>query len=87
MKNIEHLRVFFRISNASFEFVRKFNNAFGEETRLSEMEDLHKIALEEIEKDTPDHTKVLKLLERMEALAEIKSLDEPVKFQSGGFVH
>lgn len=66
---IPHLRTFFRISNATFESVRLFTVALGGNPTPSKMEQLHKLALVEIEKEEPDLTIMDHLLSEMELCA------------------
>ena len=68
-KTIKQLRLFFRISNASFDVVDAINVHLKNKPKESEMKQLHKIALEEIEKEDPDMKKIYKLLTRMETIA------------------
>ena len=69
-KRIKHLRIFFRTSTAAFNFINSLNEAFGRTVTQNEMQELHKLALEEIEKETPDLSKIDKLLLEIETIAE-----------------
>lgn len=76
MNQIEVLRKFFRITNASFQAANLITKAVtGTEPRMSEMQRLHKIALECIEKDEPDMLYMDSLLQGMEELAERNKKD------------
>jgi len=68
-KHIYALRTFFRVSNAAFDFSNSVQSACGGTVVTNEMHELHKIALEEIEKENPDLSKMDELLEEMENLA------------------
>ena len=83
-KNISQLRTFFRVSNAVFDFTSKINYAFNGVVTTNKMQELHKIALEEIEKENPDLLKIDNLLAEMEKLAEINSQPKH-KFPKGGY--
>lgn len=82
-KNISQLRTFFRVSNAAFEFQNSIQLAFSGHIAPSKMHQLHRLALEEIEKESPDLSKIDNLLEEMESLAELNSQPKP-KFPKGG---
>ena len=69
-KKIETLRTFFRVSNALFESRNSFQLAISGYTSLSKMHQLHKIALNEIEKENPDLSLIDNLLAEMEITAE-----------------
>lgn len=84
MKNLNDLKTFFRISNASFNMVANVNAALGRNFE-SEMWEIHKEMLEELEKARPDEFKIDLLLEKMEQLAIRNSLPIPLKkFLVGG---
>ena len=68
-KHISVLRTIFRASNVAFNFSNSIQSACGGIVVISEMQKLHKIALEEIEKENPDLSKMHELLEEMENLA------------------
>lgn len=69
-KKIETLRTVFRISNAAFEFARKVAEATGKYVVTSNVETMHRLVLEELEKENPN----LKSID--EALEMIKQLQE-----------
>jgi hypothetical protein len=76
-KKIKTLRTFFRISNIAFDCVMAMGAAFGGKPSISPMHQLHKLALAEIEKETPDLSVIDKLLEEMEKLAEANGKPKP----------
>ena len=77
-KRIEQLRIFFRISNAAFDFKNTMQSIFNMERSPSRMEQLHKMALQEIEKENPDLSGTIDaLLAEMESLAELNSKLNP----------
>jgi len=78
-KKIETLRMFFRVSNAGFEFA----NAITGNKTPNNMQQLHKLALEEIEKENPDMAIIDKLLAEMQETAEVNSQPKP-NFPKGG---
>ena len=83
--DITKLREFFRISNAIFELQNKIQLNCNDgivNVHVNDMQELHKLALEEIEKENPDLSKVEKLLSEMENLSERNS--QP-NFKKGGF--
>jgi len=82
-KKILQLRTFFRVSNAAFDFANSIQSAFNGIALPNKMQQLHKIALDEIEKENPDLSKIDNLLAKMESLAEVNSLPNP-KFPKGG---
>jgi hypothetical protein len=67
---IQELRTFFRVSNATFDFLNSIKLAFKGKVIPNKMHQLHKIALEEIEKENPDLIKMDNLLAEMESLAD-----------------
>lgn len=69
-KSISHLRMFFRVSNAAFIFANQIRVACDLKPIEDKMQQLHKLALEEIEKDNPDLLAIDMLLNEMEMLAE-----------------
>lgn len=71
-KKIPQLRTFFRISNAAFEFQNSIQLAISGHIEPNEMQQLHKVALFEIEKENPDLSLIDNLLAEMENLAELK---------------
>ena len=82
-KKIKTLRIFFRISNAGFNFINAIQLAFPNHIYPHKMQQLHKIALEEIEKENPDLSKMDYLLAEMQSLAELNNHPKP-KFPKGG---
>jgi len=82
-KKISQLQTFFRVSNAAFDFTSAIQSAFNGIVSPNKMQQLHKLALEEIEKESPDLSKIDNLLAEMENLAELNSRTNP-KFQKGG---
>jgi hypothetical protein len=72
-KKISQLRTFFRVSNAAFDFTNAIQSAFNGIVTPTKMQQLHKIALEEIEKENPDLSKIDNYLAEMERLAEFNS--------------
>jgi hypothetical protein len=82
-KKISQLRTFFRVSNAAFDFINVIQSAFNGIVTPTKMQQLHKIALEEIEKENPDLSKIDNLLFEMENLAEANSQSKP-NFPKGG---
>lgn len=73
----EELRKFFRISNATFDCVAIMCNAFGGKYIVTPMHQLHKLALEEAEKEEPDMILIDKYLEQMQLLAQRNSEPKP----------
>ena len=71
------LRNFFRISSAAFNFTNAVNLALNGNISPSEMQQLHQIALQEIEKLNPDMSKIDNLLAEMERLAELNTKPKP----------
>lgn len=69
-KKIKALRTFFRVSNAAFEFQNSIQFAFSGHIVPTKMQQLHKMALVEIEKETPDLSLIDNLLAEMENTAE-----------------
>ena len=84
MKNLDQLRTFFRLSNATFDFVIKVKMACGVVDIGGEMQELHKAALIEVEKEVPDMGVLDSLLEKMQNLAEFKAVNYRKKFTEGG---
>ena len=82
-KKILQLRTFFRVSNAVFECANSIQSICNVIALPNKMQQLHKIALDEIEKENPDLSKIDNLLAEMESLAEENSLPNP-KFPKGG---
>ena len=82
-KKISQLRTFFRVSNAAFDFTSAIQSAFNGIVSPNKMHQLHKLALEEIEKESPDLSKIDNLVAEMENLAELNSQPNP-KFPKGG---
>ena len=79
---IKKLRTFFIISNAAIEFYNSIQLAVSGHIVTSKMHQLHKMALVEIEKETPDLSLIYNLLAEMESTAE-KMKPEP-NFPKGG---
>ena len=80
---ILQLRKFFQVTNATYNFINSVELACGRPVATSKMQQLHKEALEEIEKENPDLVKIDSLLEEMECLAElVNGLPNP-KFPKG----
>ena len=77
---VQKLRTFFRISNAVFDCANVVQLAFYGNIFPSKMKHLHKIALEEIEKENPDLLKINKLLTEMESLC----INPKPNFPKGG---
>ena len=70
-KPIDTLRKFFQLSTLAFEFQEKIAFIFGSTTVThSEMRVLHKLAHDEMSKETPDLEIIDKLLSRMERVAQ-----------------
>lgn len=67
---IKTLRIFFRISNAAFEFQNSIQLAISGYVSQSKKHQLYKLALVEIEKENPDLSLIDKLLVEMESTAE-----------------
>jgi hypothetical protein len=82
-KKISKLLTFFRVSNAAFDFTNAIQSAFNGIITPNKMQQLHKLALEEIEKDNPDLSKIDNLLAEMERLAEVNSQPKQ-NFPKGG---
>lgn len=82
-KKISQLRTFFRVSNAAFNFTNAIQSAFNGIVTPNKMQQLHELALEEIEKETPDLSKIDNLLAEMENLANVNSQPKP-NFPKGG---
>ena len=76
-ERISQLRTFCRVSNAAFDFTNAIQSAFNGIVTPNEMQQLHKLALEEIEKENPDLFKIDNLLAEMEKLAEVNSRPKP----------
>ena len=79
---IKTLRTFFRISNAAFEFHNSIQLALSGYIVPNKMQQLHKLALVEIEKKNPDLSLIDKLLAEMEITAEKRETSQ--NFQEGG---
>ena len=67
-KSINTLRTFFRLSNAVFNFQNNVQLITIGYISKTKMQQLHEIALEEIEKENPDLNKIDRLLQEMELL-------------------
>lgn len=70
MENLEQLRKYFKISNAIFNSVNNIQLALNGYINTNKMQQLHKIALEEIEKENPDFKIIDSLLLEMELLSK-----------------
>ena len=82
---IVRLRSLFRISVATFDFAIIFQPNLKPDAAIIEMQQLHKDALKELEKDKPCPLKVENLLIKMAALAEINSRTKNLQpFPKGG---
>lgn len=79
---IKTLRTFFRVSNAAFEFQNSIQLATLGYIPLNKMQQLHKLALVEIEKENPDLSLIDKLLAEMESTAE--QMKPKPNFPKGG---
>ena len=79
---IKTLRTFFRVSNAAFEFQNSIQLALLGYIVPNKMHQLHKLALVEIERETPDLSLIDKLLAEMESTA--KQIKQKQKFPNGG---
>ena len=77
-----YLRTFFKVSNAAFDCAMIMSAAFGGKSVVTPMHELHKLALIEIEKETPDLLIIDKYLYQMELLADENSQPKP-KFNKG----
>jgi len=81
---IEVLRTFFRISNAAFDFQNSIQLAIGGHITPNKMQQLHKLALVEVEKENPDLSLIDSFLLEMERLAEINKNKKPLRKDSQG---
>ena len=79
---VKKLITFFTISNAAFDFVEKVTSLATGENEPNQMRDLHRQALTELEKETPDFTLIDSLLEQMENEAE-RTTTEKKPFKVG----
>ena len=70
MDNIDKLRIFFKVSNAAFQMQQTIAEAFGQDLPISYMHQLHKLALDETNKEKPDMKFINNLLFKMEKVAE-----------------
>ena len=77
------LKTFFKISNAAFESKNSIQSAFNVNITPNKMQQLHRLAFEEIEKENPDLLIIDNLLAEMENLAELNSQPKP-NFPKGG---
>lgn len=66
---IKALKTFFRVSTAAFEFQNSIQLAFSGHIVANEMQQLHKMALVEIEKENPNLLIIDSLLAEMEDVA------------------
>ena len=71
---ILELRTFFQASNATFTYIGAIQLALTGKKTDHKMQDLHKLALEEIEKENPDMLIIDNLLAQMESLAEMNKI-------------
>lgn len=69
-QQIQTLKRFFKISNAAFEFKNTMLAALGHVPHPTAMEQLHRMALQELERDEPNTAFLDGLLFQMEQLAE-----------------
>jgi hypothetical protein len=76
-KRLSHLRTFLTISNAAFDFINSIHLAFNRPIPPNKMQELHKLALKEIEKESPDLSKIDYFLAEMESLAAANSQPIP----------
>lgn len=76
-EKIKTLRTFFRVSNAVFEFQNSIQLAFSGHIVPTKMQQLHKMALIEIEKEKPDLSIIDNLFDEMQKLAESNSQPKP----------
>jgi hypothetical protein len=67
---LDHLRMFFKITIAAFDMQDAIISAVGQTPQPNKMKFLHVMALDELNKETPDLATVDALLEQMELLAE-----------------
>lgn len=75
-KQIKQLRTFFRITNAAFDFTNVISQQVSKAIYPSKMQQLHKLALLEVEKENPNPSTIDALLKQMEDLAEFNSEQE-----------
>ena len=68
-KKISQLKTFFRISNAAFDFANVIQKEFSGVAKITEMQLLHRLALEEIELESPSLQVIDNLLAKIEQLA------------------
>lgn len=83
-KKIHQLRTFFRVTNAAFNFGMEMRAALGGKPVVSTMHHLHKMALEEIERENPDLLIINKYLEQMTLMAEVTNSQPIPNFSKGG---
>ena len=74
---ITQLRTFFRVSNAAIECISSIHKAFGSICSISKIDQLHKLALEEIEKENPNLSLIDLFLEQIEIEIEKKNQPKP----------
>ena len=67
---IAKLRIFFKITNSTFEFVNNIQLITNGVIIENKMQMLHKIALNELEKENPDLSIIDNLLNEMSNIAE-----------------
>ena len=87
MKNLKNLRTFFRLSNAAFGVADAINK--DSETVPSEkclkVRELHRLGLEEVERDEPDKDCLHNILLELETIAS-KLVIDTSKFERGGIM-
>lgn len=66
---ISHLRTFFKISTAAFDFQKTVIESVGGNHTISQMELLHNQALDELRKEEPNLVYIDSLLAEMEVCA------------------
>ena len=74
-KVINAMKMFFTISNATFNFHNAVVMAIGHNPHMSKMHELHKIAFNEVNKENPNIEFILKLVDEMQILAEENAKD------------
>lgn len=83
---ISILRKVLKTTNAAFAFTDAVNEAFGNGVKPCRMKELHKLALLEIEKDSPNMGRMDELFAEMEIVADENSMSLP-NFPSGGIIN
>lgn len=69
-EKLKNLKMFFIISNASFDLMDAISIETKGYVSFSKMKSLHRIALEELSKDEPNIEKIDRLLFEMEQLCK-----------------